>query len=326
MTAVWMVNVDRIKHNLNLKLIALAMSIIACIAVNAFTEPNNTNTIAHRIYTIPIKFVPPGGELVYSADVKEVVVTLSGTLDMLDRISPELISADVNLSGRSQPGNNLETVNVMVPGGITMTSVEPAYIWVRLSKLLVKHVPVRVELQGQVESGYSIGKPEIAPETLRVSGADTKVDSVVALRAPLAIAHANSTFSAALRTLLPVNASGEVVRDVQVSDELVSVTVPVYTLYRVPVSLAKVKVATMTPKQKYTITVEPKTILCEALNSGNIPTSVATQPQTVWLDKPEAVLTLPLDLPRGVSLASGVSSNVVVTVTAQNSSAPSNKK
>ena len=305
---------DRIKHNLHLKLISLALSVIACIAVNAFTQPDDNNTIAHRVYTLPIKFVEPGNDLVYSTEVKEVVVTVSGSLSQLNRISPELLSAEVNLSGRTQPGNNLESINVMVPGGITMTSADPTYIWVKLSKLLVKQVPVRVELQGQVAGGYSIGKPEVAPESVRITGADTVVESVVALRAPLAVAHANSTFSAALRTLLPVNSNGEVVKNVKIDETMVSVTVPIYTLYRVPVDLSKIKVATMSPKQRYTMSVEPKTVLFASLNH-NAPTSVFTQPQTIWLDKDEAVVTLPLDVPRGVSLASGVSGNVVVTVT-----------
>lgn len=313
-TAWWMVEVDRIKHNLSLKLLAFAMSIVACAAVNIFTDTTHDDTLAHRVYTIPIRFVAPNKDMVYSSDVKEVVVTLRGTLSLLDRISPELVSAEVNLSGQGQPGNNLESINVMAPGGATVSKVDPAYIWVKTSKLLVKPVPVRVALQGQAESGYSIGKPEVAPDSVRISGADAKVESVIALRAPLAVSHANSTFSAALKTLLPVDANGAVVKDVQVTEELVSVTVPVYTLSRVPVSLAKIKVIPSFPKQRYTISVEPKTVLCECLNNENLPSSVVTQPQTIRLENGEEVVTLPLDMPRGVSLASGVSSNVVVTV------------
>ena len=304
-----------IKHNLGLKILALVLSIVAWMAVHVFINPEHEDTVAHSVYTLPIKFIDPGSDMVYSADVKEAVVTLRGSLSQLNRITPELISAEVNLSGRTQAGNGLEAVNVMAPGGAVVANVDPAYIWVKVSKRLAKHVPVRVSLQGQVERGFSTGRPEVVPEKVVVSGADNKVNSVVALRAPLAVSHANSTFSAEVRTLLPVNADGDAVSGVEIGEGAVNVTVPVYALVRVPVSMDNVKIVAAGGKDSYTVTVEPNTVLCECLNKNNVPAAVMTKAQTIKLGSEEIVLTLPLEMSDGVVLASGISSNAVVKIT-----------
>ena len=206
----------RLKQNTGLKFLALFMSLVACLSVHVLTTPTRDDTISHRVYTLPIKFSEPGNDLIYSAEEKEVVVTVRGSMAVLNKITPELLSAEVDLSTRIQPGNAVESIQVRTPNGVSVTSVTPSFTWVRVSHRLVKSVPVRVSLQGQVKSGYSVGTPVAFPVNAQVSGAVDRVERVVELRAPVVVSNLSSNVSVVALTLLPIDRQGEKVEGVDV--------------------------------------------------------------------------------------------------------------
>ncbi len=303
---------ERFRRNLGLKVLAVVLSLITFMAVRIFAHPSS-ETLAQSVYTVPITFVPPPQDMVYSADYQQVTVTLRGRLAALDRIAPGLLSAEVDLSERKKTGNALETVNVAVPGGAQIASVEPNYVWVQVSKRQNKRVPVRVNLMGQMESGYSVGTPEIMPATLDVSGSHDAVDRVMALRASIPIARAKKTFTTTVQNLLAIDSSGNLVRGLKWSDEDITVTVPIFSLQRVPVNVDNVTV--MAPKgTRYKVTVEPINVVFECRDNQTVPESVKTEKKIVRLGKNEESIVVPLEIPDGLTLASGISSNVVVSV------------
>lgn len=299
-----------------LKCLAALLSLLACLAVHVFRGPVKTEEIvAHRVFTIPINVIPPTNDLIHTTNTKEVVVTLKGPLIVLDRITPNLLSAEINLSGRNQPGNNLESINIMAPGGVTVSEVDPSYTWVKISKKMVKRVPVSVALQGQVESGYSVGEPEIAPENIRIIGDQDSVEQVVSMRAPLAISHAKNTFSAVVNTILPVDENGQQVQNVTAEDQNISVTIPIYALTRIPVDIKNVKVKINGKKKPpYAISVNPESILVESINKNELPQKISVHSCQIPFSGEEITRSIPLDIPDNVSLSSGESHNVTVKI------------
>ncbi len=303
---------ERFRRNLGLKVVAIVLSLITFMAVRMFAHPSS-ETLAQSVYTVPINFVAPPQDMVYSADYKQVTVTLRGRLAALDRIDPGMISADVDLSERKKTGNALETVNVNVPGGAQVANVDPNYVWVQVSKRQNKRVPVRVNLMGQMESGYSVGTPEVLPATIDVNGSQDAVDRVMSLRASIPVARAKRTFTTTVQNLLAIDSAGNPVRGLKWVDEDISVTIPIFSLQRVPVNVDNVTV--MAPKGvHYKVSVEPVNVVFECSDSQTIPESVRTEKKIIRLGKNEESAVVPLEIPDGLNLASGISSNVVVTV------------
>lgn len=307
--------ISLLKRNAGLKFLALFMSVVACTSVHVLTAPTSDDTISHRVYTLPIVYMPPGGGLLYDADEKEVVVTVRGSLAVLNKITPTLLSAEVDLSSRNQPGSAVESIQVRTPNGVSVTSVSPSYTWVRVSNRQIKAVPVRVSLQGQVQSGYSVASPAVYPPNVQISGAEANVERVVELRAPVVISGASSTLSVVARTLIPIDSQGETVEEIDVKLPSVSVTVPVYALVRASVKLDNLKIVTP-PHTTYILSVEPKTVLLDARGkTDNSTKAVRVQPQTITVGKEAQDITVPLLIPPGLDLAQGVDKNVVVTIT-----------
>ena len=305
----------RINTNSNnfLKVLALILSILTWLAVRVFAGGGTTVSVAHRIYTVPISYTGVAQGMVYSAKENQVTVTLRGKLATLDNISPSLISAMVDLSERTKASNALETVNVMAPGGVDVASVDPAYVWVQISTRQTKNVPVSVNLQGQVESGYSVGDIDVVPKEVKITGGAEAIDSVIAVRAPLALTSATKTFSTILSGLIPIDSAGDKVEGVKIANVEVSATVPVRALVAVKVDLERINVKT-TKGRQYSISVEPERVLLECASSSDAPLKLFTEARHIILGNDKKVITVPVRLPENVQLAPGISKDVVVSV------------
>jgi YbbR domain-containing protein len=86
----------------------------------------------------------------------------------------------VNLSG-SKPG--LVTYrffqdNIHLPIGVKVQSINPTAILIKLEYLKRREVPVKVELHGIPPEGYRVVRTEVKPETVRIKGAESRIDGV----------------------------------------------------------------------------------------------------------------------------------------------------
>jgi YbbR domain-containing protein len=169
---------DALTSNLGTKLISVVIAIVLWFVVLGSRNVEATKDI-------PLEVVTPA-DLVVSNDIPDKVsFRLSGPKaflrSVLDRREEPV---RVNLAG-AKPGlvtYRFFSDNIRVPIGVKVLGINPTAILIKLETVKHKEVPVHVELQGVPPEGYKLTQVKIRPETVKIRGAETRVDSIAELK------------------------------------------------------------------------------------------------------------------------------------------------
>jgi len=234
------------------------------------------------------------------------------------RVTASSFTATVDLSHIvAVPGAPPVSVPVVVQAvdpGTQVIDFSPARVAVRLDPLLVREVPVKVDL-GAVPPGLDVREPVVSQGTVTVSGPDSAARFVASAVARVRIDASGLDVNETVG-LLPVDASGEVVAGVDVQPGTVRVTVQIGSQLATR-TLPVQATVTGTPAPSVEIAsveVQPSLVTVEGdadLLAGLI--SIPTRPVTITGATADVTTEVGLDLPSGVA-AIGVE-QVRVTIT-----------
>lgn len=298
-----------IVHNWPLKLAASGLAVLLYAGVvlsqntQTYTGAIQVQIVGQPTGTVLLSPIPPVTLVRYFAppDVNPVTGTFIATAD-LSGVDPRAGTSSVAVTVRS------------VDPRISVLGSEPAFVSVQLERLVTKMVPVNVSL-GPLPSALDLGETTVAPTTVTVSGPESAVAQVAAVRADVVIDPGGIDFDRDV-PLIPVNGVGDVVRPIEVSPATARVTIPVFT-NRQSRTLPVAPVVTGTPAAGFEIaavTVEPAVVTVEGdADQLSALTQLDTQPVSVTGASSDVSLAVPLDLPTGV-VPLGIES-VRVTVT-----------
>jgi YbbR domain-containing protein len=167
--------IERIRHilfdNIEIKVFSLVFALILWLHVS-------TRGTSEVNFMVPL-------ELRDIPDQMAVVGNVPGLVDIrvqtretfLQRLTSKDFSVYISLAG-AKPGEatyNLTPSNVRAPGSVTIESVSPAEVRLRLEKLMQRTLPVRAELTGRPFKGYRLQKVETNPSTVMVEGPESLV-------------------------------------------------------------------------------------------------------------------------------------------------------
>lgn len=112
-----------------------------------------------------------------------VRATIEGTYYALSRLEAADITAVVDLSGISNSGTYTISYKINYPFGtdtssLSVVSQMPQNISFKVDKLDTKSVEVRGRFSGSVAEGYSFGKMEFEPSTVKISGPQSILDQI----------------------------------------------------------------------------------------------------------------------------------------------------
>lgn len=296
-------------HNWPLKLAATGLAVLLYAGV---LLSQNTQSYSDAI---PVEVVgrPPGTVLL--SPIPSVTLVRYFAPPDVNPVTGTFI-ASVNLSGVDpRAGSSSVAVTVRsVDPRINVLGSEPAFVSIRLERLKSKSVPVRVSL-GPLASGLDLGKTTFEPTTVTVSGPESAVAEVAAVRADVVIDPGGLDFDADV-PLIPVDGIGIAVRPIEVSPATARVTIPVFT-DRQSRSLPVTPVLTGTPAAGFEIAavaVDPAVVTVEGDADQLVQlTQLDTQAVSVAGASSDVSATVALDAPTGVvPLGTGT---VRVTVT-----------
>jgi YbbR domain-containing protein len=206
-----------LRDNFIYKLLALVLSVALWANVKLHQEPLTTaEQIRLELRGLPDDFVASSG-------VSQVTAVLYGPKVYVTRLTPDVLTASVDLSG-AVPGHYKKDVNVELPQRlqslVTVQTVTPTQVDVRVRRKTRKTVPVVVQWIGEPPSGASYGPARLSPSTVDVAGADTSVDEVAQAQVRLSAGdpHVTGRFP-----VVPVNAAGEPVSEISVWPDGVTV-------------------------------------------------------------------------------------------------------
>jgi YbbR domain-containing protein len=160
--------------NLSLKLLSLAVAVVLWFAVLG-----SRNVEVNK--EVPIEVVTPT-DLVVANDVPDrVSFRLSGPKAFLRNIlnrREEPIRINFSTAKAGLVTYRFFQDNIQVPLGVKVLSINPVSVVVKLESLKRKDVPVRLVTTGETPQGYRLTKLALLRHTVRLKGAESKLDAV----------------------------------------------------------------------------------------------------------------------------------------------------
>jgi YbbR domain-containing protein len=214
-------------HNWPLKLaaIVLASLLYGGLVLSQTTQPFSD--------PVPIRIENAPADVIVLSNLGSVTrISYVAPPDLGLRIDSSTFDATVDLDN-VEPTGEAVSVNVTVDAvdnRIQVLDFEPRAISVTVDRLGSREVPIEAVLQ-PLPSGLDAGEPVLELETAVVSGPQSVVEGVVAVRAEIAI-DATGVDVNELVPLIAVGATGQLLGDderIEVEPALVRVRVPVFT-------------------------------------------------------------------------------------------------
>jgi YbbR domain-containing protein len=248
----------RVVHNWPLKLAALGL---ATLMYGGLVLSESTQTFTG---VIPVK--------VEAQPVDTVLLTVPDPVTLIRYFAPTGVpvtsssfEATVSLADvDAEAGVVNVRVEVTSPDTrIRVLGYEPQFESVQLDPLDQKSVPVEVE-RGAVPAGLDLGDTVVDPIVVTVSGPQSNVRQVVAVRADVLIQPSGIDVDQDVQ-LVPIDGLGNAIRTIDVTPSTARVTIPVFS-DRQTRSLPVNPILTGTPAAGFeiaSVTVDPQVVLVE---------------------------------------------------------------
>ena len=306
-------------NHLGTLILAFILALAVWISAVVSTDPNEERTLR----PINLEVIgQPSDSVVVNQIPNQVRLTLNAPRSIWSKLndSPELIQAWIDLTG-IQPGEHTLTVKTKVDiSPFRFIRVEPSVVQVRLEPLVQREIPVQFVISGDLPLGYRRGEPEIQPEKITISGPKSAVDKVKQARAELNISGSVES----IRKIIPIeifDAEGKPVSGLTVSNNDVSVLLPVSLLGRFKNVAVKV-LTTGQVANGYRLTnisVSPPTFTVFSENPeliNDLPGFVETMPVDLENLEDDALISIDLNLPEGITTVKDPNVMVQVSVAA----------
>jgi YbbR domain-containing protein len=212
----------RVVHNWPLKLAALGL---ATLMYGGLVLSESTQTFNGDIPVVPqgqpadtflLTVPPPVTVIRYFAPAGVPVTTSSFAASVdLSSVDPEAGAVSVRIEVSSPDAR------------IRVLGYEPQFMSVQLDPIDQKTVPVQVE-RGTVPPGLDLGDTAVDPPNVIVSGPQSTVRQVVAVRADVQIQPSGIDVDQDVQ-LVPVDGVGNAVRTIDVTPSTARVTIPVFS-------------------------------------------------------------------------------------------------
>jgi YbbR domain-containing protein len=121
-------------------------------------------------FSVPVQVVnvPPG--LVVTTTQQTVRPWVTAPLNVFNRLRPENFTAQVDATGVTAGDVQLPITTTSTDPEVRSVAPDQANLTLHLEEVREQVVPVRVNLQGQVASGYTLGSSTVDPSRITVTG------------------------------------------------------------------------------------------------------------------------------------------------------------
>lgn len=165
----------------SLKLLALAITLGLWFGVTGQRTPATI-----RLSNVQLNFRLPNDMEVGNEPPEKVDVILTGSKEALDRLNSRSLIAFVDVSGYLQGTHTVrlmrDTITMDLPEGVRIDAIDPNLVPLRLELRQVREVPVEVEFDGKLPSGYELRSATPTPTNVTLRGPANHVDVVNQVR------------------------------------------------------------------------------------------------------------------------------------------------
>ncbi|NMB27420.1 MAG: hypothetical protein GX987_05155 [Tissierellia bacterium] len=223
------------QNDLTLKIFALIIAIILWSYVMSEVNPKRTEEFKVDVNFSNVASLERQGLVILEPKDVSIKVTVSGRTSDVIKISEEDIIAKVDLSGYKE-GNVKVPVYVDAPYMVEVVDYTPKEILFKFDKLVRRDSPVTVKTTGELPKGYTLGEPEVKPQSVYIEGPRSWVSSVSEVVALVNITDITEDINATVPIKL-VDDEGNDVRGVEKEQNVVDIFIPIYQTKKVPIEL-----------------------------------------------------------------------------------------
>ncbi|MBI3732125.1 MAG: hypothetical protein HY259_01540 [Chloroflexi bacterium] len=309
----WRYAVRLLSGNLGSAILALLLSLFIWLAAVTEQNPPREDTYPGDI-PVELTNLPPALVL-FQPFERFARVRIRASQSSWERLQPSGVRALVDLSQTTAGLREFEVQVKFADPEITVVSIEPPRVSLRLEEQREKRLPVQVSISDSPPIGFLLGEPQSTPATVLISGPRSQVDQVAEAVAALQLRGAKSTFERDV-PLIARDAQGNSVPGVRLSPSDSRVKVPVEQ--RLGFKDVSVKVITRNNVASgywlSNILVEPNTVTLVGNTAAldEIGGFASTEPIDVRDANTSFLRRVGLALPDGVSPVS--TQSVVVTI------------
>lgn len=322
------------KHDLAHKLIAILMAIALWFIVVA----NNDDLMrTYTIANIPITYTNEdtlesdyGLRLIEGQD-QMVTVKVTGPYASLSSLTTNDIQVRVNLANFQKPGtytintSSQSTNCTLIVNSSSVRESEistPNSFQIVIDEVITKEVPVTIQVDGTPSTGYMYDDPEGEQDSVSVTGPKTVVNQI--RKATAVVPAEDSTgltkTTSVLASFTFLDEKNQPVDQTHLTSEPndYSVTIPVYAVAELPLIINLISSDTV-DKNSVKATIDPQEIAVygaeEVISKLTAISLGDLQLSTVSLDEDDPI-TIPIELPAGVTRVQGEATSAKVTIQA----------
>ncbi len=309
---------ERFTKNLPSLFTAIALAVVVWVLAVTNTDPVEKRSYARAV---PIELFGLNPALVITSEVPEqITLTLSAPVSTWgsDLTSSNAVRAIADLSGLSA-GNHSVPVNLQIDARpVKLESYSPDMIEIVIEEIYSESFKIDLIQPSSPAIGYEAKNPILDKETATVNGPASLVDQVIGIQAVLDISQAKENIDETL-ALKAVDENGLMVSGVSISPEEVNVRMNI--TQRGGYRTVSVKVVTIGQvKSGYSlnrISLNPLVVTVFSTDSelvNDLPGFIETQPLNLSDASEDIIVSLPLDLPSGMTAVGESTIKVSVSI------------
>jgi len=309
---------ERFTKNLPSLFSAVALAVVVWVLAVTNTDPVEKRSYARAV---PIELFGLNPALVITSEVPEqITLTLSAPVSTWgsELTSSNAVRAIADLSGLTA-GNHSVPVNLQIDAQpVKVESFSPDVIETVIEEIYSESFKIDLVQPSSPAIGYEAENPILGKETATINGPASLVDQVVGIQAVLDISQAKENIDETL-ALKAVDENGLLVSGVSISPEEVNVRMNI--TQRGGYRTVSVKVVTIGQVESgYSlnrISLNPLVVTVFSTDNeliNDLPGFIETQPLNLSDSSEDMVVSLPLDLPSGMTVVGESTIKVSVSI------------
>jgi YbbR domain-containing protein len=165
---------DLLSRNWFAKVLALVLAILLWVTISS-----QANSEIGIVIPLEYRNIPPQLEIIDDT-ANTVEVRLRGPATLIREVSPQDISATVELSGLG-PGDKivqLTSQNIRAPFGVEVVRVNPSQVRLNIDRTITRNIPVVVQVDGSPAAGFEIAQMTVTPTRVDIQGPESKIQPI----------------------------------------------------------------------------------------------------------------------------------------------------
>lgn len=165
-----------------------------------------------------------------------VDITISGKRNTLNKISEKDILVTVDLSGYDEGTVKIPIEDIKVPSDVRVVNMSTRELSFKFEKIIRKEMVLELKYSGELPKGYTLGDPEIVPQSLYIEGGRSWIESVK--KAVVNVDLSNRTEDISVNAPIQLlDGEDNQIREVEKDKSTANVFIPIYQAKQVPIEL-----------------------------------------------------------------------------------------